>query len=62
MGKYYHAVVEFLKNEEGPTSTEHAILLSLIIVFCVSSISGIGNKATKSFNTVGNTLGQASGS
>jgi len=62
MDRFYQAVLDFLKREDGPTSVEHAILISLIVVFCVSSISSIGNQQTKAFNTVANTLATSSGS
>jgi pilus assembly protein Flp/PilA len=55
-------VLDFLKDEDGPTSTEYAVLLALGIVFCVSSVSSIGNKQTKAFNTVASTLSNVSGS
>jgi Flp pilus assembly pilin Flp len=53
-------VAEFLRGEDGPTSTEYAIVLALIITFCVSSISSIGNNAAQSFQTVSNTLATGS--
>jgi len=62
MDRFYQAVLTFLKDEGGPTSTEYAIMLSLGIVFCVSSVSSIGNKQTKAFKTVANTLSKATGS
>jgi Flp pilus assembly pilin Flp len=54
--RFVRPVAEFLKSEDGPTSTEHAIVLALIITFCVSSIHSIGNKATQSFTQVSNAL------
>jgi pilus assembly protein Flp/PilA len=62
MDRYHQAVLNFLRDEDGPTSTEYAILLALGIVFCVSSVSSISHKQTKAFNTVANTLGNVSGS
>ncbi len=62
MDRFYQAVLTFLKDEDGPTSTEYAILVSLMVVFCVSSISSIGNKQTKAFKTVSTTLSNAAGS
>jgi pilus assembly protein Flp/PilA len=49
-------VINFLKEEEGPTSVEYAINLALIATVLVSSVSGVSNKATKSFNQVSNVL------
>ncbi len=55
-------VVDFLQDESGPTSVEYAINLALIVVFCVSSMSSLSSKATKSFNTVSNVLSNTTGS
>ena len=55
-------IIEFLKDEDGPTSVEYAINLALIGTVIVSSVSGIGNKATKAFTKVSNTLGNTTGS
>ena len=50
------SVMNFLKREDGPTSTEYAINLALIATVLVSSVGGVSNKATKAFNTVSNVL------
>jgi pilus assembly protein Flp/PilA len=50
------SVKNFLKREDGPTSVEYAINLALIATVLVSSVGGVSNKATKTFNTVSNTL------
>ena len=60
--RFLHHVTEFLKNEDGPTAVEYAINLALVIAFLVSTISGLSNKATKSFSTVSNTLSNSTGS
>lgn len=43
------AVVRFLKQEDGPTAVEYAVMLALIIVVCVSAIGTVGNMANSSF-------------
>jgi pilus assembly protein Flp/PilA len=42
----------FLVSEDGPTATEYAVLLALIIVVCITAISAIGTKANQTFDTV----------
>jgi len=32
----------FLRNEDGPTAVEYAVMLALIIIFCLASISALG--------------------
>ena len=46
-------VVEFLRNEDGPTAVEYAVMLALIIVVCIGTITTLGTNANKTFNTVG---------
>jgi pilus assembly protein Flp/PilA len=52
--------LEFLKREDGPTSVEYAITLSLIVVICLSAITSVGNNANTTFKTVSGKLGSAS--
>ena len=39
----------FLKSEDGPTAVEYAIMLSLIVVVCLSAIGTIGANANSMF-------------
>jgi len=50
----------FLKSEDGPTAVEYAVMLSLIIVVCLTSVRSIGSKASTSFSNVAAQLGPAS--
>ncbi len=49
-------LMEFLKNEDGPTAVEYAVMLALIIVVCLAAITTIGTTASATFNTVGQSL------
>jgi pilus assembly protein Flp/PilA len=51
----------FLKNEDGPTAVEYAVMLALIIVVCVTSIAVLGSNSNNTFSYVG-TRGLRSGS
>ena len=42
----------FLKSEDGPTATEYAVMLALIIVVCISAIQMIGEKVESIFTNV----------
>ena len=57
MTRLLHSVVEFLKREDGPTAVEYAVMLSLIIVVCLAAISVLGQKASGTFTSVGQTIG-----
>ncbi len=47
----------FLKSEDGPTAVEYAVMLSLIVVVCITAVSAIGTRASQTFNQVANQLG-----
>jgi pilus assembly protein Flp/PilA len=43
---------EFLKSEDGPTATEYAVMLALIIVAALAAIQSLGTKVTGIFSNV----------
>ena len=49
-----------LKNEDGPTAVEYAVMLALIIVVCIAAISTLGSNANATFTTVGNAVNAGS--
>ncbi len=46
----------FLKSEDGPTATEYAVMLALIIVVAIAAISSLGTKVSGMFSAVDGTL------
>ena len=54
------ATLRFLKNEEGPTAVEYAVMLALIIVVCIGAIQMLGSNANATFQSVGNSIGGVS--
>ena len=52
-----NALVRFLKNEDGPTAVEYAVMLALIIVVCITAITTLGTAANKTFQQVGAQVG-----
>jgi len=50
-------VTNFLKNEDGPTAVEYAVMLALIIVVCIVAISTLGSNANTTFTNVGSAVG-----
>jgi pilus assembly protein Flp/PilA len=46
-------VISFLKNEDGPTAVEYAVMLALIIVVCIGAITTLGQNANATFTSVG---------
>jgi pilus assembly protein Flp/PilA len=57
MRRFLANVVEFMKREDGPTAVEYAVMLSLIIVVCLAAIAVLGQKASGTFTTIGQTIG-----
>ena len=53
MQKLGQFAVNFLKNEDGPTAVEYAVMLALIIVVCITAISALGSNASNTFTYVG---------
>jgi len=49
-------LVRFVKNEDGPTAVEYAVMSALIIVVCITAISVLGSNANSTFGTVGNAV------
>ncbi len=45
-------VANFLRNEDGPTAVEYAVMLALIIVVCIAAIGTLGSGAQKTFSNV----------
>jgi pilus assembly protein Flp/PilA len=52
--------VEFVRNEEGPTAVEYAVMLALIVVVCIAAITTLGTNADATFTKVGTTIGGGS--
>jgi pilus assembly protein Flp/PilA len=52
-------LVDFLRNEDGPTAVEYAVMLALIIVVCISAITVLGSNASNTFSYVGVNVGSA---
>ena len=49
-------IVKFLKQEDGPTAVEYAVMLALIIVVCIAAITTLGKNANGTFQAVGNAV------
>jgi pilus assembly protein Flp/PilA len=60
MRKLGQFALNFLKNEDGPTAVEYAVMLALIIVVCITAISALGSNASNTFQYVGNKVSTTS--
>ena len=50
-------VRRFLASEDGPTAVEYAVMLALILVACITVVSTLGTNVSKTFSTVGSSVG-----
>jgi pilus assembly protein Flp/PilA len=53
-------LVNFVKNEDGPTAVEYAVMLALIVVVCITAITTLGTNANQTFTKVGNAVNTSS--
>jgi pilus assembly protein Flp/PilA len=53
LSSFASALFRFVKDEDGPTAVEYAVMLALIIVVCVSAITTLGSNANNTFSYVG---------
>jgi pilus assembly protein Flp/PilA len=49
-------VREFVKSEDGPTATEYAVMLALIIVVAIAAITTLGKKVNNVFSNVNSNI------
>jgi pilus assembly protein Flp/PilA len=42
----------FVGHEDGPTATEYAVMLALIVIVALTAISSLGSKVSDIFSTV----------
>ncbi len=53
MNQFATKVMDFLKEEDGPTAVEYAVMLALIVVVCLAAVGTIGTNANAKFEEVG---------
>jgi pilus assembly protein Flp/PilA len=56
MKSFLDRAKSFLRSEDGPTATEYAVMLALIIVVAIAAISSLGTKVSSMFSAVDGTL------
>ena len=47
----------FVRNEDGPTAVEYAVMLALIVLVCMSAIKTLGSNAKTTFTNISGSLG-----
>ena len=47
---------DFIRNQDGVTAIEYALIASLIAVFIIATVQAVGTKVSTVFTEVGNSL------
>jgi pilus assembly protein Flp/PilA len=55
-------LLKFLRNEDGPTAVEYAVMLALIIVACMAGVQALTQGTANSYNASGAAIEEAIGS
>ncbi len=56
MQKFMTSVKQFVVSEDGPTAVEYAVMLSLIVIVCITAITAVGTNASAKFDKVKDSL------
>ena len=57
-----YLILQFLKQEDGPTAVEYAVMLALVVMGCLGTIMALGNATASSFENTQNQINNAMGS
>ena len=53
---------QFLVSEEGPTAVEYAVMLTFIVIVCLTAIASLGQDSSATFGNIANSLSTMNGS
>jgi pilus assembly protein Flp/PilA len=62
MKQWLDRASRFLRDEDGPTAVEYAVMLALIVVVCIAAIGALGTGASETFSNVALNTAAAGGS
>jgi pilus assembly protein Flp/PilA len=55
-------VADFLRQGDGPTAVEYAVLVALLLVVCLVALLTLGQDSGGTLTSVGNTIENSTGS
>ena len=61
MKRFVNRAKDFLKSEDGPTATEYAVMLALIIIVAIGTITSLGTTVKGVFANVDTELAKVPG-
>lgn len=59
MKALWNKMQHFLRDEEGVTAIEYALIAALIAVVIIAAVKLVGEQVSATFTTIGNTLKDA---
>lgn len=59
MKTLWNKMQQFLRDEEGVTAIEYALIAALIAVVIIAAVTLVGEEVSQTFTTIGNTLQDA---
>jgi pilus assembly protein Flp/PilA len=59
MRVFFDAILSFLREDDGPTAVEYAVLLAFIVAVCVGSVGLLSNAVSNSLNSSGTAITSA---
>ena len=62
MNAFLTRIRQFIQSEDGPTATEYAVMLALIIIIALGAITALGTKVSTVFTNVTSALPSGSSS
>ena len=61
MNKFFDRAKNFIQSEDGPTATEYAVMLALIIIVAIGTITSLGQSVNTVFTNVDTELKKVPG-
>jgi pilus assembly protein Flp/PilA len=49
MTMFLKGLARFVRDDDGPTAVEYAVMLALIVVVCITAITTLGSNAAVTF-------------
>ena len=54
--KLITSLKKFAQDDSGPTAVEYAVMLSLIVIVCLTAITSIATSANSAFQAIANSI------
>ncbi len=58
----FHKILQFVREEDGPTAVEYAVMLALIVATCLGSVNLLATQTGASFDNSSAQLASVLGS